>query len=124
MKENVPIRPGTQNDSCKRLSNDELEVRFDNGDIVIVDHIICVTGYKVNIDNVPVLSAGNILSTLAIENNFPVLNEYFETNLPGLFITNMAAVQKFGPFFGFTIAVRASAKLIGKSLMKSISLTP
>jgi hypothetical protein len=68
------------------------------------------------ISKVPFLAGGNILSKLAIQNNFPVLNEYFQTNMPGLFITSMPASQDFGPFFGFTIAVRTSAKLIGEAL--------
>jgi hypothetical protein len=34
----------------------------------------------------------------------------------------MAAGQDFGPFFGFTIAVRTSAKLIGKCIMESLSV--
>jgi hypothetical protein len=65
---------------------------------------------------VPFLNKGNILSKLAIQNNFPVLDEHLHTNLPGLFITSMSASQDFGPFFGFTIAVRTSAKLIGEAL--------
>jgi len=51
-----------------------------------------------------------------------VIDEHFQTNLPGLFITSMAAGQDFGPFFGFTIAVRTSAKLIGKAISKSLSV--
>ena len=47
----------------------------------------------------------------------PVLDEHFQTNIPGLFITSMAAGQDFGPFFGFTISVRTSAQLIGQALM-------
>jgi hypothetical protein len=36
--------------------------------------------------------------------------------VPGLYITSMAASQDFGPFFGFTGAVRTSAKLIAAGL--------
>jgi hypothetical protein len=34
----------------------------------------------------------------------------------GLFITSMAAVQDFGPFWAFTAAARASAQIIGSGL--------
>jgi hypothetical protein len=41
-----------------------------------------------------------------------VLDDHFQTSIPGLFITSMPATQDFGPFFSFTVAVRASAQLI------------
>jgi len=46
-----------------------------------------------------------------------VLDESFQTNVPGLFITSMAAAQDFGPDWGFAISVRTSAKLIGRALV-------
>jgi hypothetical protein len=95
---------------------------FDKAPNITADHIILATGFKVNIHNVPFLTEGNILSKLATNNDFPVIDEHFQTNLPGLFITSMAAGQDFGPFFGFTIAVRTSAKLIGKAIAKSLSV--
>ena len=49
-------------------------------------------------------------------NGFPVLDEHFQTSIPGLFITSMAAAQDFGPFFGFTVSARVSALTIGHSL--------
>ena len=61
----------------------------------------------------PFLAQGNILPVLETRNGFPVLGEHFETNVPGLAITSMPATQDFGPFFGFTIAVRMSARVIG-----------
>ena len=116
MKDNVKLLPYREIVDCKKLPGDELEVVFNNGIIITVDHIILATGYKVMINKVPFLAKGNILSKLAIQSNFPVLDEHFQTNLPGLFITSMPASQDFGPFFGFTITVRTSAKLIGEAL--------
>ena len=89
---------------------------FNDDHTITVDHVIFASGYKVIIQQVPFLRQGNILPQLKVKNNFPVLDKYFQTNLPGLFITSMPASQDFGPFFGFTIAVRTSAKLIGKAL--------
>jgi hypothetical protein len=47
-----------------------------------------------------------------------ILDELAETillqgNLPGLFITRMAATQDFGAFFAFTVSIGASARIIG-----------
>lgn len=95
---------------------DGLAVRLDNGRTLTVDSVILATGYKVNIGQVPFLARGNILNRLETRNGFPVLDEHFESNIPGLFMTSMAAVQDFGPFFAFTVSVRTSARLIGEAV--------
>ena len=80
------------------------------------DHVILATGYKVDIHRVPFLSTGPVRDRLQVRNGFPVLDEHFQTSIPGLFITSMAATQDFGPFFGFTVSARVSALSIGHSL--------
>jgi FAD-dependent urate hydroxylase len=94
----------------------ELKVNLSNGETVSVDQIILATGYKVNIAQLPILASGNILAELKTRNGFPELDDHFQTSVRGLFITSMPATQDFGPFFGFTIAVRAAAQLICASL--------
>ena len=61
---------------------------------------------------VPFLAQGNVLGLLATRNGYPILDEHFQTSVPGLFITSMPVIQDFGPFFGITNSVRTSAKLI------------
>ncbi len=117
LKDTVKIWPKTQVVACNELSDGALSVQLDNGETLTVDHIILATGYKVQIDAIPFLAQGNLLATLATHNGFPVLDEHFQTNIPGLFITSMPANQEFGPFFAFTISVRTSAKLIGQALV-------
>jgi len=110
--ERVHVWPHTEVSSYRERENGELAVELTNGETVVVDQIILATGYKVNIANLPVLASGNILPLLKTRNGFPELDDHFETSVPGLFITSMPAGQDFGPFFGFTVAVRASAQLI------------
>lgn len=117
MKETVKLWPNTQVTSCDELPSGELEVKLDNGQGLTVDHIILATGYKVQIDQVPFLGRGELLDELHIHNGYPVLDEHFQTNIPGLYFTSMAATQDFGPFFAFTISVRTSAKLIGQAIV-------
>jgi cation diffusion facilitator CzcD-associated flavoprotein CzcO len=96
--------------------NGELRVTLTNRDEIRCDQIILATGYKVDITRLPLFSAGNILEQLATRNGFPVLDDHFQSSIRGLFITSMPATQDFGPFFGFTIAVRVSAKLICEAI--------
>jgi cation diffusion facilitator CzcD-associated flavoprotein CzcO len=114
----IRLWPRTQLVACAELSNRDLAAQLDNGETITVDHIILATGYKVKIEQVPFLARGNILGRLATRNGFPILDEHFQTNVPGLFITSMAAAQDFGPFFGFTVSVRTSAALIGQAIVR------
>ena len=117
MKENVRLWPHTNLLACKELPAGDLAISLDNGETFQVDHVILATGYKVKIDQVPFLAQGNILPQLTTKNDYPVLDEHFQSNLPGLFFTSMTATQDFDPFFAFTISVRTSAKLIGQALV-------
>ena len=116
LKETVTRWPKTQVVACDELPSGELVITLDSSDVLTVDHIILATGYKVQIDHVPFLAQGNILNTLATRNGYPILDEHFQTNIPGLFITSMPATQDFGLFFAFTVSVRTSAKIIGHAI--------
>lgn len=115
-RENIKIWQSSRVVACKELPTGELEVRLDVGERLTVDHIILATGYKVNMENVPLLAAGNILSKLKIHEGSPVLDENFQSNIQGLFITSMAATRDFGNFFAFTVTAVASAKIIGRAI--------
>jgi cation diffusion facilitator CzcD-associated flavoprotein CzcO len=116
----VKIWPTSQLVSCQQLPRGELEVTLDVGGKLTVDHIIAATGYQVDMAKIPFLSRGNILSRLQTSNGYPVLDEHFQSNIPGLFMTSMAATQDFGAFFAFTVSVGASARIIG-SFLKHLS---
>jgi len=45
-------------------------------------------------------------------NGSPMLDTEFQTNLPNLYLSGLAAVQDFGPFFGFTVACPVAARII------------
>ena len=120
LNEKIKIWPSTNIIACTRLANNELQITFDNNQTILVDQIVLATGYKVNINNIPFWGKGNILPALAVQDGFPVLDDHFQTNLPGLFITGIPASRDFGPFFGFTIAARVSARIIGKALMGGV----
>jgi len=112
----VKLWPQTRVEKCCELSNGDLAVSMDNGQKITVDRIILATGYKVELTQVPFLRGSKILGRLNIQDVFPELDKHFQSSLRGMFITSLPAVQQFGPFFGFTIAVRVSARLIGRAI--------
>ena len=115
----VKVWPRTEVIKCHEV-DDVCRVELSNGEVLEVDEIVLATGYKVDISRLPYLANGNILNRLETKNGFPVLDDHFETSISGLFITSMPAVQDFGPYFGFTIAVRASAILICERLGRTL----
>jgi|SoiMethySBSTD1v2_1073268.scaffolds.fasta_scaffold02287_7 cation diffusion facilitator CzcD-associated flavoprotein CzcO len=115
--EGVKLLPNTELVTAVE-QNGELTVTMSNGETIVCEKVVFATGYKVDISRVPVLSSGNILEQLETRNGFPVLDDHLQTSVPGLFITSMPAIQDFGPFFGFTIAVRVSAKLICEAVVR------
>lgn len=112
----VKLWPKTRLEKCCEMSSGDLMVSMDNGQKISVDHVVLATGYKVDFKQVPFLKGSKILGELDIEDGFPELDQHFQSSVRGMFITSMPATQKFGPFFAFTIAARASARLIGRAI--------
>jgi FAD-dependent urate hydroxylase len=112
----VKLWPKTRVEKCCELSSGDLAVSMDDGQKITVDRIVLATGYKVEFSQVPFLRASKILGKLNIRDGFPELDEHFQSSVWGMFITSMPATQQFGPFFAFTVAARASARLIGRAV--------
>jgi cation diffusion facilitator CzcD-associated flavoprotein CzcO len=112
----VQVLPNTELAACKEQADGSLKATLSNGAVIDVDHIILATGYRVDVSKIPFLVNSSLLSEISTERGYPVLDEHMQTTVPGLFMTSMAAVQDFGPFFAFTVSVRASARIIGAGL--------
>ena len=113
----VELWPKTRVEKCLELSSGDLAVSMDDGRNITADHIVLATGYKVAFKLVPFLQNSKILRELNIRDGVPELDDHFQSNVQGMFITSMPATQQFGPFFAFTVAVRASARIIGRAIL-------
>ena len=111
-KGGVRLWPNSNVVSCQSLPGSQMRVRLDGGTSITVDHVIFATGYVVDIGRVPYLSRDDILKDLRVADGHPILDEDFQSNIPGLFFTGLAAARDFGPFFGFVIGCPPAAKLI------------
>jgi len=118
--DSIHVCPNTEITEIIDSDDGKLKVNFNTGDHISVDHIVLATGYKVNMHDVPFLKNGNIFQSLIINNGYPELDHHLQTSIPGLYATSMLATRDFGLFFGFTVSVNTSAKIIGKSLLKKI----
>ncbi len=79
-------------------------------------HVLFATGYQVDLQRVPLLAAGDLLTRIRTRDGFPVLDTGLQTSVAGLYMTSLPAARDFGLFFAFTAAVRASAQIVGGTL--------
>lgn len=111
----ISLRPKTRIVGSE-LRGGDLVVRLDSGDALAVDHVLYATGYRVDLRRVPFLAAGNLLPRIERRDGFPLLDVSLQSTQPGLFFTSLPATRDFGLFFGFTVAVRASARVVGHAI--------
>lgn len=117
---NVRSRPGRTIAGSDLGPNGEIVLTLDDGERLDVDKVVLATGYRTNIENIPMLAAGNLLEHLDTANGFPVLDTTFQLTTPGLFATSMMATRDFGPLFAFTVAVRASSRVVGDAIRQRV----
>jgi lysine/ornithine N-monooxygenase len=108
----IHLWPNTRLASCTELPGGPLRVELDIGAVFEVDHVILATGYWVDIHNVSFLSRHGLLGELAVADGFPMLDENFQSNIPGLYFSGLPATRDFGPFFGFTAGCPVAGKVI------------
>ncbi|MCC6943546.1 MAG: NAD(P)-binding domain-containing protein [Thermomicrobiales bacterium] len=114
----VAVRPQTSLAGATP-SLDGLTIQLSSGDTVEVDEVILATGYKPDIGRLGLLSEGNVLAGIDTDNGLPILDTAFQTSVPGLYMTSLLASRDFGPFFGFTVAARGAATVLGDHLAGS-----
>jgi cation diffusion facilitator CzcD-associated flavoprotein CzcO len=106
----VHRRPRTEVASCRELPSGEIEAELSTGERLVVDHVVLATGYRPDLAKVPYLRP--LLDRIETADGFPVLDEHFQTSVPGLFMPGFVATRDFGPFFGFVRGCPAAATLI------------
>jgi FAD-dependent urate hydroxylase len=65
-----------------------------------VDHVIAATGYRVDVPSLGLLS-GELAHSVATIEGSPRLSGKFESSVPGLFFSGLAAAATFGPMLRF-----------------------
>ena len=116
--DNVKLWPRTSIAGSVRRGQDALAVTLDNGAALEVDQVILATGYRVELGREPYLRNPSIAGALQVEEGFPVLDDSFQSSIPGLYFTGQTATRDFGPYFGFGIGCPAAAWVIGNALAR------
>lgn len=109
-------RPGTHVIQTAARHDGTTAVMLSDGEGLIVDRIVFATGYKAELPRVPYLQ--DVISDIEQSNGFPILDEAFNSSVPGLYLPGFVSTQDFGPFFGFTKACPAAATLIVDDILE------
>jgi hypothetical protein len=75
-------------------------VTFADGDTRTVDHVLCGTGYRVDIAHYPFL-APSLLARVRRAGGYPLLGPGLEASVPGLHFLGAPAAWSFGPIMRF-----------------------
>jgi NADPH-dependent 2,4-dienoyl-CoA reductase/sulfur reductase-like enzyme len=94
----------------------QLEAILDDGTRVPADFVVLATGYRVDLQRLPLLSHPSLLPQIALAEGYPLLDERLQASLPGLFFPGLAATRDFRPFFGFVRGCPVAARLIVEAI--------
>lgn len=102
-----------QEDSGVRV---ELEDTAGRRDVLHTDHVLAATGYRVDLRRIPVLEPALRESVRIWPGGAPVLSAGFESSVPGLYFTGLAAAPTFGPLLRFVHGTTFAAHRLAASV--------
>jgi cation diffusion facilitator CzcD-associated flavoprotein CzcO len=111
-RKNVRLWPHSRIAEWRTNPPGMIEARLEQGNWLAVDHVLFATGYRVDLSQVDYLAESVRHGRLKVNDGFPVLDEDFQTTVPGLHIVGQPSVPYFGPFFGFVRGCIASARIV------------
>lgn len=82
---------------------------------VHADHVIAATGYRPDAGKIGFLSEG-LRARLRAKNGSPGLSASFESEVPGLYFTSLAAAATFGPLMRFVCGTSFAARRISAAI--------
>jgi FAD-dependent urate hydroxylase len=86
-----------------------------NNRVLKADHVILGTGYRVDVRNLPMLHP-SILSNIQIYKNAAVLNNHFESSVPGLYFVGISSVSSCGPLYRFVVGTESAARRVAEAV--------
>jgi cation diffusion facilitator CzcD-associated flavoprotein CzcO len=85
---------------------------------IVTERVIAATGYKVDVERLQFLSP-EIRAKLKSVNRAPVLSSNFESSIPGLYFTGIAAANSFGPVMRFAFGAGFTARTVTGAVKRS-----
>ena len=84
------------------------------------EHVIAATGYKVELNQLTFLNP-SLLTKIKTADGSPVLSSSFESSVPGLYFTGLAAANSFGPVMRFAFGAGYTARHLAEKIAETSS---
>jgi hypothetical protein len=104
--EATPIRSAREHDG-------RVLIELADGSTREVDHLMLGTGYRPDVAKIPFIDPA-LRQRLRTAGGFPVLDQWFESSLPGLHFVGGAARWSFGPLCNFVAGAGVPARQIAR----------
>jgi FAD-dependent urate hydroxylase len=85
-------------------------------EVLEADHVLAATGYRVDVDRIALLAPG-LRGRLRTTGGAPRLSAGFESSVPGLYFTGLAAAATFGPVLRFVCGTGFAARQVSTAVV-------
>jgi thioredoxin reductase len=96
---------------------DGVTVTFEDGEEIVVDHVLLGTGYRVDLSRYPFLSP-ELLARIRRSHGYPVVGRGFESSVPGLHFLGAPSAWRFGPLMRFVAGTDFTARELARALTR------
>lgn len=111
---NVPVQELQSVQKMEEMDSHVLLTLADNTTLK-ADHVILGTGYRADIRRLPMLHA-SLLSEVQTYHHAPILNNRFESSVPGLYFVGFTSVTSCGPLYRFVVGTEPAARRVAGSI--------
>jgi NAD(P)H-nitrite reductase large subunit len=111
----LPVTSGRHVVDAAR-SNGHVALRLDDGSAREVHHVLLATGYRVDIERYQFLAP--LLAHVSRVDGQPVLDEGFQSSVPGLHFLGAPATHSFGPLLRFVSGTEFAARMLVQAATK------
>ena len=95
----------------------KVDVTISDGTKVRADHVILATGYKVDINKLPMIHP-SLRAEIKMDKAIPILSHWFESSVPGLYFVGLTSLRTFGPLYRFVVGCKATAQRVASSVAR------
>jgi len=111
----VEVRTGRSLDSVEQAHGGGVRLvlakRNGGTEVLEADHVLSATGYRVDVDRMDLLSP-RLRAAVRRTGMAPQLSAGFESSVPGLYFTGLAAAPTFGPLLRFVCGTGFAARRV------------
>jgi hypothetical protein len=99
--------------------DDGVMLTLSNDKTIKADHIILGTGYRTDIKRLPMLHPA-LLAEIQVYRDAPILSNWFESSVSGLYFVGFSSVLSCGPLYRFVVGTDATARRIVSAVAQQV----